>query len=130
MRTLALALLITGLSTGSAVMAGQAQPVVPAPASGAIVTAPEAAAAGPDAAIAAPDKADPSFAKDDVLGAAEAVFGKGAKGLAEIIERSLKQYGEPNAYITGREVGGAFIVGVRYGSGTLHHKIEGERQVH
>jgi len=27
-------------------------------------------------------------------------------------------------------VGGAFILGVRYGSGTLYHKIEGQREVH
>ena len=36
-------------------------------------------------------------------GAAEGVFGKGAKGLGEMIERILKDQGEPNAYIAGRE---------------------------
>jgi hypothetical protein len=29
--------------------------------------------------------------------------------------------------ILGREAGGAFALGVRYGSGTLYHKIEGQR---
>jgi hypothetical protein len=71
-----------------------------------------------------------TFAEDDVLGAAEDFFGKGVEGLAEAIRKTFKSRGQPNAYIVGREAGGAFIVGVRYGSGTLHHKVEGEREVH
>ena len=67
-----------------------------------------------------------TYKKDDLIGAAEGVFGKGAQGLAGMIEDILKKQGEPNAYIVGREAGGALVVGVRYGSGTLHHKIEGE----
>jgi hypothetical protein len=68
-----------------------------------------------------------TYKKDDLIGAAEGVFGKGAKGLAGLIENILKDQGEPNAYIAGREAGGAFVAGVRYGSGTLFHKVEGER---
>ena len=68
-----------------------------------------------------------TYRQDDLIGAAEGVFGKGAEGLAGLIQDILKDQGEPNAYITGREGGGAFVVGVRYGSGTLHHKVEGER---
>lgn len=71
-----------------------------------------------------------TYQKDDLIGAAEGVFGKGAEGLAGLIQDILKDQGEPNAYIVGREGGGAFIVGVRYGSGTLHHKVEGERAVY
>ena len=58
------------------------------------------------------------------------MFGKGAEGLARMIESWLDKQGEPNAYIVGREAGGAFIVGARYGSGTLYHKVEGERPVY
>jgi hypothetical protein len=65
-----------------------------------------------------------------VLGAAEGVFGKGAEGLADLIEDVLRERGDPTGYITGREAGGAFIAGVRYGSGMLHHQIEGDRKVH
>ncbi|HEU0098798.1 MAG TPA: DUF1134 domain-containing protein [Allosphingosinicella sp.] len=65
-----------------------------------------------------------------VLGAAEGVFGKGAEGLADLIEDILRDRGDPTGYITGREAGGAFIAGVRYGSGMLHHQIEGDRKVH
>jgi hypothetical protein len=71
-----------------------------------------------------------TYAEEDVLGAAEDVFGKGAEGLAEIVRKTFKDRGQPNAYIVGREAGGAFIVGVRYGSGMLYHKVEGERKIH
>ncbi len=71
-----------------------------------------------------------TYGEDDLIGAAEGVFGKGAEGLAKLIQDLLKNQGEPNGYIVGREAGGAFIVGARYGSGTLHHKIEGEKKVY
>jgi hypothetical protein len=69
----------------------------------------------------------PTYHKDDLIGAAEGVFGKGAAGLAGLVEKILKDQGEPNAYIAGREASGAFVVGLRYGSGTLSHKVEGQR---
>ena len=71
-----------------------------------------------------------TYAEDDVLGAAEDVFGKGAEGLGEMIRSSFAKYGQPNGYIVGREVSGAFVVGLRYGSGKLYHKVEGEKVVH
>ena len=71
-----------------------------------------------------------TYHKDDLIGAAEGVFGKGAKGLAELVEKILKDQGEPNAYIAGREASGAFVVGLRYGSGTLSHSVEGQRAVY
>ncbi len=70
------------------------------------------------------------YQKDDLIGAAEGVFGKGAEGLAGLIEDILRKQGEPNGYIVGREASGAFVVGLRYGSGTLHHKVEGDRPVY
>jgi hypothetical protein len=70
-----------------------------------------------------------TIARDDVFSAAEDVFGKGAEGLAGILEDILKDQGEPVAYIAGREAGGAFIAGVRYGSGTMRHRVEGDRAV-
>ena len=89
----------------------------------------EAAAKADGAEIAT---ADPSatYAEDDLIGAAEGVFGKGAEGLAKMIEDLLRKQGEPNGYIVGREAGGAFIFGARYGSGTLYHKVEGEKKVY
>ena len=66
----------------------------------------------------------------NVLAAAEGVFGRGARGLANLIEDVMRDQGEPIAYITGQEAGGAFILGLRYGSGTMHHQIEGQRRVY
>jgi hypothetical protein len=70
-----------------------------------------------------------TVSQSNVLAAAEGVFGRGAEGLAGLIEDILRKQGEPTAYITGEEAGGAFVVGLRYGSGTLHHEREGDREV-
>lgn len=94
--------------------------------------APIADPAGPvpvDAQNAPPPSAT-TYQQDDLIGAAGDVFGEGAREVAGLIESILKDQGEPNGYIVGREGGGAFIVGVRYGSGTLYHKIEGKRPVY
>lgn len=85
---------------------------------------------GADNVPATTANADGAFQQDDLIGAAEGVFGKGAKGLASLIEDILKKQGRPNGYIVGREAGGAFVVGLRYGSGTLYHAVEGERPVY
>jgi hypothetical protein len=94
----------------------------------------ETGASGPVTATtgsaAVPSSGDGTFQKDDLLGAAEGVFGKGAKGLASLIEDILKKQGQPNGYIVGREGGGAFVLGLRYGSGTLHHSVEGTMPVY
>jgi hypothetical protein len=76
--------------------------------------------------------ADPgeTYKEDDLIGAAEGVFGKGAQGVAKMIQGILKKQGQPNAYIVGREAGGAIGVGLRYGSGTLYHKVEGQMPVY
>ena len=71
-----------------------------------------------------------TYKEDDLIGAAEGVFGKGAEGVARMIQDILSKQGEPNGYIVGREAGGAFIVGARYGSGTLFHKVEGQKPVY
>ena len=82
------------------------------------------------ATTTAPIPTKDTYQEDDLIGAAEGVFGKGAKGLAKLIEDILKKQGRPNGYIVGREGGGAFIVGLRYGSGTLSHRVEGEKPVY
>ena len=68
-----------------------------------------------------------TFHKDDLIGAAEGVFGKGAKGLGQIVEKILKDQGEPDGYIAGREASGAFVVGLRYGSGIDPTPLEPDR---
>lgn len=80
--------------------------------------------------VASAQGSQTTYGEDDLIGAAEGVFGRGAEGLAGLIEDLLREQGEPNGYIVGREGGGAFVFGVRYGSGVLHHKVEGEQQVY
>jgi hypothetical protein len=96
------------------------------PAQGAAAPPSQAAAVPPPTAAEQSD----TFKQDDLIGAAEGVFGKGAEGLAHLIEDVLKKQGEPNGYIVGREASAAFVLGARYGSGTLFHKIEGQRPVY
>jgi hypothetical protein len=71
-----------------------------------------------------------TYKKDDVIGAAEGVFGKGAKGLGGLLEKILREQGEPNAYISGREASAALVLGLRYGSGTMTHGVEGQMPVY
>ncbi|HEV7658675.1 MAG TPA: DUF1134 domain-containing protein [Allosphingosinicella sp.] len=83
--------------------------------------------ATPSVTAAAPGTTLP---REDVFTAAEGLFGRGARGLAGILENILRDQGEPIAYITGQEASGAFMIGVRYGSGVMHHSIEGDRNVY
>ena len=92
--------------------------------------APSPAAPPPQAELAPAAGPSDTYKEDDLIGAAEGVFGKGAQGVAKMIEGILKKQGEPNGYIVGREAGGAIGIGLRYGSGTLYHKVEGQMPVY
>ena len=70
------------------------------------------------------------YQPDDLIGAAEGVFGSGARGLAALIRDILSKQGAPDGYIAGREAGGAFAIGLRYGSGILCQKIDGPQPVY
>lgn len=83
------------------------------------------------AETAAPDPADQeTYEKETVLEEAAEFFGEGAEGLAEIIEKVFDEQGRPNGYIRGEEAGGAIVIGVRYGNGTLVLKNGATRQVY
>ena len=118
-----------------------AQAQAPAPAPSPTITAASVSQQDPtmragyapaEATASVPDQSGKAatYRQDDVLGAAEGAFGKGAKGLAGVIQGILAKQGEPNGYIVGREGGAALVVGLRYGSGTLYHKIEGQKPVY
>ncbi len=83
-----------------------------------------------DAQAQAATSAETTYKRDDLIAAGEGVFGKGAAGLAGLLEKILKEQGQPSAYIAGREASGAFVVGLRYGSGVMSHKVEGEQPVY
>lgn len=62
------------------------------------------------------------YQTDTVVKEAEAFFGRGAQGLADVLNRAFKDNGPPDAYIKGEEGGGALGIGLRYGHGTLFLK--------
>jgi hypothetical protein len=82
----------------------------------------------PNAARAAED--DYSFDQETILQTAAEFFGETTAGLAKAIEHVFDDQGRPNGFITGEEISGAFIVGLRYGDGTLHRKSGDKRKVH
>lgn len=84
----------------------------------------------PPVANGAQTPAEAAVPRDDIFNAAEGLFGRGARGLAGLLEDILHDQGQPIAYITGQEASGAFMFGVRYGSGVMHHQIEGDRAVY
>ncbi|AOH83199.1 hypothetical protein AWL63_03615 [Sphingomonas panacis] len=81
-------------------------------------------------AEAAASRGGDTFTPGELLSAAEGTFGKGAAGLSGILERTLKEQGQPNAYIAGSEASAAVVLGLRYGKGTMFHKVEGQRPVY
>jgi len=82
-----------------------------------------------NAAVAAESAHGENFTRSEVVAEAEKFFGKGAKGIAGVLQKAFDKYGEPNAYIMGEEGGGAIGVGVRYGKGTLVRKSGGSQPV-
>jgi len=70
-----------------------------------------------------------TFSPDELIRTGHRFFGGVTRGLAELIEKAASQWGQPNGYILGQEASGAFIVGLRYGDGTLYTKNAGDRQV-
>ena len=110
---------------------GQTLPEAPPPEPSLTESAPAnpAASAAPLQAATTTGPSE-TYKEDDLIGAAEGVFGKGAEGVAKMIQGILKKQGQPNGYIVGREAGGAIAVGLRYGSGTLYHKVEGQMPVY
>jgi hypothetical protein len=95
-----------------------------------VTEAPAADPYVPPAGTAETAAATPTVPREDIFSAAENVFGKGAAGLGGILEDILKDQGEPIAYISGEEASGAFIVGARWGSGVMRHRVEGDKVVY
>jgi len=63
-----------------------------------------------------------TYSPEEMSRIASEFFGETSESLAKAIERTFSDYGRPTAYILGREGGGAAVVGVRYGEGTLQYK--------
>src|SRR3954467_8766261 len=86
------------------------------------VSAPAAPAQG--AATHDPRDSD-TYTPDEIVKAGSDFFGVTTEAMAKAVEKAFSKYGRPNAYITGNEGGGAFVVGLRYGDGSLYMKGQG-----
>src|SRR5712691_4576417 len=86
--------------------------------------------AAPAAAQAAPPPPDSSrFSPGELVDVGHRFFGGVSRGLAQIVERAVSQWGLPNGYVLGQEAGGAFVGGLRFGEGALYTKNAGDRPV-
>ena len=63
-----------------------------------------------------------TYSENEIMAAAENLFGATTKGLASVIEKIFQDLGQPNGFISGDEISGAFIIGLRYGRGELNQK--------
>jgi len=70
-----------------------------------------------------------SYPPGEIINAGHRFFGEVSRGLAQIVERAVSNWGLPNGYILGQEAGGAFVAGLRYGEGTLYTKNAGDLRV-
>jgi hypothetical protein len=70
-----------------------------------------------------------SYPSGDLVNAGHRFFGEVSRGLAQIIEQAVSNWGQPNGYILGQEAGGAFVAGLRYGEGTLYTRNAGDLRV-
>jgi hypothetical protein len=82
---------------------------------------------------AAPPPSQPptanQFSSNEVIDAGHRFFGGVSRGLAEIVQKAVSQWGLPNGYVLGQEASGAFIGGLRYGDGTLYTRNAGDVRV-
>src|SRR6201992_3477534 len=69
------------------------------------------------------------FNASELVNAGHNFFGTVSRGLAQLVEKAVSQWGLPNGYILGEEAGGAFVAGLRYGDGTLYTKNAGDVRV-
>jgi hypothetical protein len=76
-----------------------------------------------------PSRQQSQYSSNEILDAGHRFFGGVSRGLAQVVEKAFSQWGLPNGYILGEEASGAFVVGLRYGEGTLFTKNAGDLRV-
>ena len=90
--------------------------------------APAAAQSGPPPGTLPANES--RFNAGEIVNAGHNFFGTVSRGLAQIVEKAVSQWGLPNGYILGEEAAGAFVAGLRYGEGMLYTKNAGDLKVY
>jgi hypothetical protein len=116
------ALLLVVSSLGIATATAQTAPPMNAPAN--------AQASAPPGAAPAPATAGDRFTASELVNSGHQFFGSVSRGLAQVIEKAVSQWGLPNGYVLGEEAGGAVVAGLRYGDGVLYTKNAGDLKVY
>ena len=70
-----------------------------------------------------------TFSTGELVNEGHQFFGTVSRGLAQVVEKAVSRWGEPNGYILGQEGSGALVVGLRYGDGKLYTRNAGDRRV-
>lgn len=73
---------------------------------------------------------DLKYTADEITQAGSDFFGITTEAMAKGVQRVFGDLGQPDAYIKGDEGSGAFVVGLRYGSGWLIRKSRDPREVY
>src|SRR5215471_20862325 len=74
--------------------------------------------------------ADAKYTANEITQAGADFFGITTEAMAKAVQHVFGDLGEPDAYIKGDEGSGAFVVGLRYGSGWLVRKTREPKQVY
>lgn len=85
----------------------------------------------PLAALPPPD-AEPEvgYTIDEMREITRGFFGTISTELASVLEYAFSTSGRPDGYVLGTEGGGAFLAGLRYGSGTLYMRSGGTEKLY
>jgi hypothetical protein len=70
-----------------------------------------------------------TYSTGDIVRQGHGFFGTLSRGLAQVVEKAVSRWGQPNGYILGQEGGGAVVLGLRYGDGKLYTRNAGDRRV-
>jgi len=82
-----------------------------------------------DGGTGGPPRHANGYEQGEIVAAGHSFFGAISQNLASAVEYAFKSQGRPNGYILGEDAGGAFVVGLRYGEGTLYTKDAGDHKV-
>lgn len=71
-----------------------------------------------------------TFSVEEISAVGKGFFGSISVGLANVINYTFQRAGRPNGYVLGREGGGAFLAGIRFGKGEMVTKAYGSRPIY